>query len=71
VRRLRSATQAVRDRPGLAAVISLGVAWGLIVHSIGWTQTAHFAQVRAFAEGQAEMDAWHWETQDKAWVAPS
>jgi hypothetical protein len=68
VRRLRSATQAGRAHPGVAAILSLGVAWGLITHPLGWTQTAHFAQVRALAEGQAEIDPWHWETQDKAWV---
>ena len=38
------------------------------MHSMGWAQLAHFAQVRAFAEGQAEIDQWHWETKDKAYV---
>ncbi len=28
----------------------------------------HFGQVRAFADGQAQIDQWHWETNDKAWV---
>ena len=38
------------------------------MHSMGWAQLAHYAQVRAFAEGQAEIDRWHWETNDKAWI---
>ena len=68
MRHLRSAIDAVRARPGPAAILSLGVAWALIVHSLAWAQTAHFAQVRAFAAGQPEIDRWHWETGDKAWV---
>lgn len=38
------------------------------MHSMGWAQLAHYAQVRAFADGQAEIDDWHWETNDKAYV---
>jgi hypothetical protein len=49
-------------------VVTLGVAWGLVMHTMGWAQLAHFAQVRAFSEGQAQVDQWHWETNDKAWV---
>jgi len=59
---------ALRGRAGLAAIVSLGVAWGLLMHSMGWAQSAHYAQVRALAAGTAEIDRWHWETQDKAWV---
>ena len=54
--------------PGVAAIIALGVAWGLVMHTSGWAQLAHFAQVRAFADGRADIDRWHWETNDKAWV---
>ena len=57
----------VRARAGLLAIASLGVAWGLAMHSMGWAQQANFAQVRALAAGQAEIDRWHWETRDKAW----
>jgi hypothetical protein len=52
----------------VAAIVCLGVAWGLAMHSLGWAQLAHFAQVRALADGQAEIDPWHWETNDKAWI---
>ena len=37
------------------------------MHSMGWAQQANYAQVRALAAGQAEIDRWHWETKDKAW----
>jgi hypothetical protein len=38
------------------------------MHSMGWAQLAHFAQVRALADGQANIDRWHWQTKDKAWT---
>src|SRR5436305_6945435 len=68
MRRLRRSLQTLRARPGVAAVVTLGVAWGLIMHQLGWAQTAHFAQVRALSHGEAQIDRWHWETNDKAWV---
>ncbi len=68
MRRVADAISAVRARPGLAAVIALGVAWGLAIHSMGWAQLGHFAQVRAFADGTAEIDRYHWETNDKGYV---
>ncbi len=52
----------------MAAVVTLGFAWGIVIHQLGWAQLGHFAQVRAFADGQAQIDPWHWETNDKAWV---
>jgi 4-amino-4-deoxy-L-arabinose transferase-like glycosyltransferase len=58
----------LRGRAGVAAIVVLGVAWGLLMHSMGWAQSAFYAQVRALADGETEIDRWHWETQDKAWV---
>jgi hypothetical protein len=55
-------------RPGVAAVVTLGFAWGLVMHQMGWAQMAHFDQVQAFSKGQAQIDQWHWDTNDKAWV---
>jgi hypothetical protein len=52
----------------VAAIITLGFAWGIVIHQLGWAQLGHFGQVRAFADGQAKIDQWHWETNDKAWV---
>src|SRR5215216_3083765 len=66
--RLRRMVAPVRARPGLAAIACLGIAWGLVMHSIGWAQVAYFAQVRALADGRASIDPWHWQTKDKAWV---
>jgi hypothetical protein len=68
MRRLRAALQSLRSKPGVAAIVTLGFAWGIVIHQLGWAQLAHFAQVRAFADGQAQIDRWHWETNDKAWV---
>lgn len=58
----------VRERPGGLAIALLALAWALVIHQLGWAQTAHYAQVRALAAGQAEIDPWHWETMDKAWI---
>jgi hypothetical protein len=54
--------------PGVAAIITLGVAWGLVMHQMGWAQMAHYDQVQAFSKGQTQIDQWHWDTNDKAWV---
>jgi hypothetical protein len=68
MRRLRQSLQTLRTRPGVAAVVTLGVAWGLVMHQMGWAQMAHFDQVQAFSKGQTQIDQWHWDTNDKAWV---
>jgi hypothetical protein len=49
-------------------VVTLGVAWGLVMHQMGWAQMAHYDQVQAFDKGQPQIDQWHWDTNDKAWV---
>ena len=67
VARLRSAGR-FRIDPGTAAIAALAVAWGLVMHAMGWGQLANYAQVRAFAEGEIQIDRWHWETKDKAWI---
>jgi hypothetical protein len=64
---LRS-TLASRSRPGVAAIVALGFAWGMVMHQMGWAQLAHFDQVQALSKGQPEIDRWHWNTNDKAWV---
>jgi len=66
--RLRRMAEPVRARSGLAAIACLGIAWGLVMHTMGWAQLAHFAQVRGFDDGRASIDPWQWETMDKAWV---
>ena len=57
-----------RARAGLLAIVSLGIAWGLVLHAMGWAQLSSYAQVRALAAGRSEIDRWQWETRDKAWV---
>ena len=65
---VRGFARVIRGRAGVAAIVCLGIAWGLLMHSMGWAQSAYYAQVRALADGTAKIDRWHWETQDKAWV---
>jgi hypothetical protein len=57
-----------RARAGLLAIISLGIAWALVMHAMGWTQLSQYAQVRALAAGKPQIDRWHWQTKDKAWI---
>src|SRR4029450_9692232 len=59
----------LRGRAGVAAIVTLGVAWGLVMHSMGWAQSAFYAQSRALADGGTQIDRWQWEHQAKAWVA--
>ena len=66
--RVAAARAWVGAHAGGLAIAMLAVAWGLVMHQMGWGQTAHYAQVRALADGRADIDPWHWETMDKAWV---
>src|SRR3954452_9208521 len=68
MRRLREPLRALRSSPGVAAGITLGFASAIVIHQLGLAQLGHFGQVRAFADGQAQIHRWHWETNDKAWV---
>jgi hypothetical protein len=58
----------LRRRAGLLAIVALGIAWGTVMHTMGWAQLAHFAEVRALANGEKTIDRWHWETGDVAWI---
>jgi hypothetical protein len=64
----RGLGSSVRAHAGLAAIVSLGLAWGLVMHAMGWAQLSYYAQTRALAAGHAEIDPWQWQTRDKAWV---
>jgi hypothetical protein len=66
--RLRRAAAWARARPGVLAIVALGIAWGTTMHSMGWAQLAHFAEVRALASTEKTIDRWHWETGDVAWI---
>jgi hypothetical protein len=50
------------------AIVSVGIAWGLFMHAMGWAQSSYFAQVRALAAGRTEIDTWKWQAKDEAWV---
>ena len=66
--RLRRVAGWARARPGVVAIVALGIAWGTTMHSMGWAQLAHFSEVRALADGSKTIDRWHWETGDVAWI---
>src|SRR6185312_6607527 len=68
MRGLRHSLHALRTLPGVAAIVALGVAWGLVMHQMGWAQMAHYDQVQAFSKGEPQIDQWHWDTNDEAWV---
>lgn len=57
----------MKRRYGLAAIACLAVGYATVMHSLGWAETSNFALVRALADGQPEIDRWHWETKDKSW----
>ena len=57
-----------RNRLAIGAIAALAVGWALVIHALGWGQLASYAQVRALADGRADIDEWHWETKDKAWI---
>ena len=68
VSRARGIPPALRGRAGIAAIVALGLAWGLLMHAMGWAQSSFYAQVRALSHGETKIDRWHWETGDKAWI---
>jgi hypothetical protein len=50
------------------AIISIGLAWGFFMHAMGWAQSTYYAQVRAMASGESQIDRWKWQAKDDAWV---
>jgi hypothetical protein len=57
-----------KARAGILAIVALGISWGVVMHTMGWAQLAHYAEVRALANGEKTIDRWHWETGDVAWI---
>jgi hypothetical protein len=55
-------------RPARAAIAAYALAAAFVVQGYGWTQTSHYALVRAFSDGTAVIDKWQRETGDKAWT---
>lgn len=55
-------------RSARAAVAAYVLAAAFVVQGYGWTQTSHYALVRALSHGTAVIDRWQEETGDKAWT---
>jgi hypothetical protein len=49
------------------AIGCVGFGWAFVIHTMGWAQLAHFAEVRALSHGEKTIDAYHWETGDVSW----
>ena len=47
---------------GLAAIAVLGVAYAIPLPDVGWNQTAHYALVRALADGSPRIDETRFQT---------
>jgi hypothetical protein len=54
-------------RWGLYAVMAFALSAASVIQAFGWTQTSHYALVRALSHGTAVIDPWQAETGDKAW----
>src|SRR5919108_6544236 len=54
-------------RRGALAIVSLVLAWGLVMQAAGWAQSSSYALVRALSRGTPEIDRYHWETRDKSY----
>jgi hypothetical protein len=65
---VRGALAWMRARAGLLAIVAVGIAWGATMHQMGWAQLGHYAEVRALADGRKDVDPWHWETGDVAYI---
>ena len=55
-------------RRGLLALFAVALAAAMVMQNLGWAQTSHYALVRALGSGTAQIDAYHWETKDKAYT---
>jgi hypothetical protein len=69
MRRFWGGRSAAVKRLALVAVVLYALAAGSVIQARGWTQTSHYALVRALSEGTAIIDPWHEETGDKAWTS--
>ena len=49
---MRGVLRWARARAGILAIVAIGIAWGSIMHSMGWAQLGHYAEVRALADGR-------------------
>ncbi|MGH3104724.1 MAG: hypothetical protein ACRDN6_11585, partial [Gaiellaceae bacterium] len=57
-----------RTNLGVLAIVVLALGYATFAQGIGWNQNAHFALVRALADGTAVVDPYRDESGDVAWV---
>lgn len=58
----------MRAHAAVLAIACVGFGWAFVMHTMGWAQLAHFAEVKALSHGEKTIDAYHWETGDVAWI---
>jgi hypothetical protein len=58
----------MRAHAAVLAIACVGFGWAFVIHTMGWAQLAHFAEVKALSHGEKTIDAYHWETGDVAWI---
>ena len=55
-------------RPGALAIVLLGLAWGPIMHRWAGPSSATTPRSGRSSDGRKNVDRWHWETGDVAWI---
>jgi hypothetical protein len=65
---VRRALAWARVHAAVLAIASVGFGWVFVIHTMGWAQLAHFAEVRALSSGEKTIDRYHWETGDVAYI---
>jgi hypothetical protein len=58
----------MRAHAAVLAIACVGFGWAFVIHTMGWAQLAHFAEVKALSHGEKTIDPYHWETGDVAWI---
>jgi uncharacterized membrane protein len=54
-------------RLGTVAIVLVALGSALVMQASGWAQSSNYALVRAFSDGTAKIDPYHWETKDESW----
>jgi hypothetical protein len=65
---MTAASRWIRAHAGTLAIFAVALAWGGVMHQMGWAQLGHYAEVRALADGRKDIDPWHWESGDVAYI---
>ncbi|HEY4277769.1 MAG TPA: hypothetical protein VGM91_06095 [Conexibacter sp.] len=62
-----TALSQLKRRRAVVALVALGLSYALVMQNLGWAQTSFFAQIKSFGDGKAQIDRYHWESQDVSW----